>query len=209
MKTRDRILAEALRLFNEQGERAVTTNHIAAALGMSPGNLYYHFRNKEAIVAALFEAMAGRFEALLAQSQGERMSLPALLAFLDGLFDKLWRYRFFNRNLSHLLSRDEKLAADYAEYTTRMLQHLRLLLRALDEQGVLAIPADELDGLVDNTWLVGTFWLNYRESAYHDQALTEATVRAGISQILGLYKPYVRPEARELYAGLRRHYTGS
>ena len=53
-KTRDRIVEASLELFNAQGERSVTTNHIAAHLGMSPGNLYYHFRNKQAIIAELF-----------------------------------------------------------------------------------------------------------------------------------------------------------
>ena len=55
MNTHDRILDTALRLFNQSGTAAVSTNHIAAALGMSPGNLYYHFRNKEAIIRDLFE----------------------------------------------------------------------------------------------------------------------------------------------------------
>ena len=53
--TKTRILDTALDLFNRHGERNVTTNHIAEALGISPGNLYYHFRNKTAIVAALFQ----------------------------------------------------------------------------------------------------------------------------------------------------------
>lgn len=39
--TRDRILQASLHLFNTQGERNITTNHIASHLGMSPGNLYY------------------------------------------------------------------------------------------------------------------------------------------------------------------------
>ncbi|NON38996.1 TetR/AcrR family transcriptional regulator, partial [Klebsiella pneumoniae] len=54
MKTRDRILECALQLFNQQGERSVSTNHIAAHMEISPGNLYYHFPNKQAIIALLF-----------------------------------------------------------------------------------------------------------------------------------------------------------
>ncbi|MEQ1783280.1 MAG: helix-turn-helix domain-containing protein, partial [Hyphomonadaceae bacterium] len=52
--TKSRILDTALALFNERGVANVTTNHIAEALNMSPGNLYYHFRNKAEIVRELF-----------------------------------------------------------------------------------------------------------------------------------------------------------
>mgnify|MGYP006145082479 CR=1 FL=1 len=34
LKTKDKILATSLRLFNERGERNVSTNHIAAELGI-------------------------------------------------------------------------------------------------------------------------------------------------------------------------------
>jgi len=64
MHTRERIIEMAIRLFNEQGTGAVSTNHIAGALEMSPGNLYYHFRNKEEIIRAILERMIGRCEAL-------------------------------------------------------------------------------------------------------------------------------------------------
>lgn len=57
LKTRDRILEKALILFNEKGTAAVTTNHIASAMGISPGNLYYHFRNREEIIQNIFSVM--------------------------------------------------------------------------------------------------------------------------------------------------------
>ena len=48
--TYQRIIESALVLFNEEGERNISTNHISAHLGISPGNLYYHFRNKDEII---------------------------------------------------------------------------------------------------------------------------------------------------------------
>ncbi|HEZ1210051.1 TPA: TetR/AcrR family transcriptional regulator, partial [Neisseria meningitidis] len=62
INTYTRIIDASLALFNEEGERNISTNHIAAHLGISPGNLYYHFRNKDEIIVQLFKRYS---EALL------------------------------------------------------------------------------------------------------------------------------------------------
>ena len=62
MKTRDRILECALHLFNQKGEPNVSTMEVANEMGISPGNLYYHFHGKEPLILGLFE----RFQAELA-----------------------------------------------------------------------------------------------------------------------------------------------
>lgn len=52
--TRERIVAEALRLFAERGYAATSVAEIEAASGLSPGagGLYRHFRSKEEVLAA-------------------------------------------------------------------------------------------------------------------------------------------------------------
>ena len=46
-KTKDRILDTSIRLFNERKASNVSTVQISAEMGISPGNLYYYYDNKE------------------------------------------------------------------------------------------------------------------------------------------------------------------
>ena len=119
MKTRDRIIEASLQLFNEQGERAVTTNHIAAHLGMSPGNLYYHFRNKQQIIAELFERYAAEAEQNLALPEGRALDLDDKARYLESMGATMWRYRFMLRDLEHLLASDAELAARRKQWQPR------------------------------------------------------------------------------------------
>ncbi|MCW2902472.1 MAG: transcriptional regulator, TetR family [Streptosporangiaceae bacterium] len=52
--TRERIVAEALRLFADRGYAATSVAEIEAASGLSPGagGLYRHFRSKEEVIGA-------------------------------------------------------------------------------------------------------------------------------------------------------------
>lgn len=51
--TFERILDAAARIFDERGYAGATTNHVAAAAGISIGSLYQYFPNKDAILYAL------------------------------------------------------------------------------------------------------------------------------------------------------------
>src|SRR5829696_1901169 len=109
MPTRDRIIDTAIALFNEQGTGPVSTNHIAEALGISPGNLYYHFRNKEEIIRSLFEQQFARWDELYALPDDRMPTLDDLQQLVRATFVTGWEYRFIYRELIALLRRDERL----------------------------------------------------------------------------------------------------
>ena len=85
--TRQRILDASLVLFNDQGEPNVTTNHIADELGMSPGNLYYHFRNKDDIVEQLFSRYETRIDDALLVPQDRLPNLEDIWLQLHLVFE--------------------------------------------------------------------------------------------------------------------------
>ncbi|HLE57610.1 MAG TPA: helix-turn-helix domain-containing protein, partial [Rhodothermia bacterium] len=61
-KSRQQILDAALKLFSHKGYGATSVRDIAEEAGLSKGNVYHHFVDKEAIFRALidryFEAMS-------------------------------------------------------------------------------------------------------------------------------------------------------
>ena len=170
--TRGRILDAALRLFNERGTAAVSTNHIAAAAGLSPGNLYYHFAGKQEIIRALHDRYAAAHEGLWDPGPGGQASLAGLQASLAGLQASLargmelaWQYRFFDRELLALLRADPQLRASYREVYQRRLAQWVWFGEQLAADGVLRPPRPPatIADLATAIWLIGSNWLPFLE----------------------------------------------
>src|SRR6478736_8306146 len=93
-QTRQRILDASLALFNAQGEPNVTTNHIADELEISPGNLYYHFRNKDDIIEQLFQRYEERMDTALVSPEGRLRDLEDIWLQLHLVSDCSSGYRW-------------------------------------------------------------------------------------------------------------------
>jgi AcrR family transcriptional regulator len=76
MKTKDKIIQISVDMFNKSGVVAVTTNHIAKELNISPGNLYFHFRNKEEIIRHIFNLMCQETYQVWRMKKGQRLLPP-------------------------------------------------------------------------------------------------------------------------------------
>ena len=116
MKTRERIVQTSLELFNQQGERNISTNHIAAHMDISPGNLYYHFPNKQAIIAVLFGEYEARLDSFLHLPPGRAVTVDDQRFYLKSVLAAMWGYRFLYRDLEQLLGNDPELAFSYRRF---------------------------------------------------------------------------------------------
>ena len=197
MKTRDKIILASLDLFNEKGERNVTTNHIAAELKMSPGNLYYHFRNKSDIIYEIFVQYELLVDHYLQIPEDQPLTLDHLVGYLEAVFEGLWAYRFFHRDLEFLLGSDERLRKDYRSFTLRCLDAIKKILKGLQKglDGVLMELDDEhLESMALNVWLSVTNWMAYLKTAHADEedgAIDKGMLKQGIYQVLSFTVPYL------------------
>ncbi|MDX1587644.1 MAG: TetR/AcrR family transcriptional regulator [Oleiphilaceae bacterium] len=211
MKTRDRIIQASLTLFNERGERNVTTNHIAAYLKISPGNLYYHFRNKSDIIYSLFLSYKAMVDNYLSVPPDRALGMADKMGYLEAVFDGLWYYRFFHRDLEYLLDSDSRLRKDYRLFTLQCLGAIKAILRGLEAGRILQMRSeDEREAMALNTWLVVTNWMAFLKTAHADEEdgadIDRQQLKQGIYQVLTLEMPYVTPAHEEDVRLLREQY---
>jgi AcrR family transcriptional regulator len=192
MTTKDRILDAALTLFNRQGTGAVSTNHIAEAAHISPGNLYYHYRNKEAIIRALFERLFALWDVTLTLPEDRYPTLDDLRGLIRANFAIMADYSFVYREIVALLRQDEALRERYLAVRQRGYQGFREAIGALVKAGVLIAPPDDttVERLADLCWLISEFWLSELEVSGAD--IHESQMERGIDLMMQVLHPYIQ-----------------
>ena len=191
-------MQNSLELFNQQGERSISTNHIAAHMEISPGNLYYHFPNKQAIIAVLFSEYEALVESFLRPPRGRAATVEDKRYYLQELLDAMWRYRFLHRDLEHLLDNDPELAARYRRFSQRCLIQGRAIYTGFVDAGILAMDKVQIESLTLNAWIILTSWVRFlcttRENSSH---LSEQAIKRGVYQVLVLEAGFVTEQSRE------------
>lgn len=209
MKTRDKILKKSLTLFNEQGERKVSTNHIAAGLGMSPGNLYYHFRNKDEIIFELFSRYEAETLNMLMAPDDRQLTYADKLGYFEGILDNMWEYRFLHRDLEHLLGDNPSLQERYQRFGRQVMTQGQRIYQRLAESGLVDADAETVEALILNIWVITTSWISFLHTSGifgHSGTISRDLLKRGIYQIIQLEAPYLRGEAREKLPEMKARY---
>ena len=157
MKTRDRILAGALVLFNEEGASGLSAVDIASALSISPGHLYYHFKGKAQIIATLFDAYEGELalvlEGAIADLARPKAGLADLHVQIQILLEEAHDVRFLFREAGALATAIPDLAPRYRRVLAGQRGGVAVMLEALAARGVLAATPEAIVSLARDVTL--------------------------------------------------------
>lgn len=205
-RTRELILETGLRLFNDFGEPNVTTTLIAEALGISPGNLYYHFHNKDEIVEAIFADFECEIEATLATPSRRAAEVDDVWLFLHLLFEHIWKYRFFYRDLNDLLTRNRKLEIHFKQILAHKVRTATLLCEGLVAAGAMRATKNELQALSTNMAVIATYWLSFEYARDPRSTVGGERIGRGVYQVMALVAPFLLGESRRLLERLSGEY---
>lgn len=205
MKTKDRIIQASIELFNEFGERAITTNHIAAHLGISPGNLYYHFRNKEDIIHSVFAEYISHMESAFKPTEGP-ITVAKMADYCDEAFSSIWRFRFFYSSLPGILLRDKTLQQRYLNVQEAISGRADVVLKALRDNKLIDASDEEIEDLIQLMKVVVAFWISYQMCQSNEVKVEVPAVYDGVVKLIALIKPYATEVAKEDFAKLQQNY---
>jgi AcrR family transcriptional regulator len=213
-RTRERILETSLALFNRFGEPHITTADIADEMNISPGNLYYHFRNKDDIIGELYAAYEASVLPLLAVPDDSPLGVEDLWFLLHLLFERMRDYRFLYRDLDEITSRNRKLALRFGEILRRGERTVIELCRGLVRTGQMHASEREIGALAANVTLVSTYWMSWQRIAGVSEAPHKSTdgERHEVSldhaayHVLALIAPYMVGDGRKLIERLGEDY---
>ncbi|MCG7587964.1 TetR/AcrR family transcriptional regulator [Photobacterium sp. OFAV2-7] len=194
MKTRDRILLVSLDLFNRDGISQVSTLIIATEMGISPGNLYYHFRGKDEIIATLVTELQNSLVTISNEYPKQVKDFDDYWPFMHTIMALFTHYRFLFRNLDSLNSQSPQIKRKIRTLILKLRHLSNDMLAHLISLGKLKCDEKSLPLLADNLLLVSLNWLNY-QTLLDDKYSETELIRAGVLRLISMVEPYLTESA--------------
>lgn len=178
-------------LFNEQGIRSITTRHIAASMGISPGNLHYHFKHTEDVVTALFEQLKKKYDKIIDEVQQVSLTqLDDLVPIFNILYDQINNYRFLFIHFVEISIWIPEIKKDYQQLLLRREEEFKNWLDALTKQGVIVNLADKTrEGIIKKLFIVADFWISH--NALYKQYTGDEARQDFVSTLRSVLSPFV------------------
>lgn len=191
MGNRQRIIEAAVELMNKNGS-VVGTTQLTEHLSISPGNLYYHFRNREEILVEVLARLQHDLDNVLALEAHEELDAERLARCFIGGAQVLWQYRFFFSSSMELVMKDEHLSQQYRAFCIRGTEQVQTILQQATQlaPGLERLTSAGHYRLAENMWVLWISWPRYTE-VIRGKKTPEGEIMRSHEHLAFLVKPYL------------------
>lgn len=197
--TKQKITESARKLFNQQGFSQVTLRMIANDLGMSCGNLNYHFKKREDILEYLYFEMVAVFDKRVADLPKQKISMTHIYQEIELSMLRMLDYRFFWTDIYNLLRLSPTIKAHFLAVYQKRIEGYLYLFETLKKQGLLK------DSMYHKSYqFIGKQMLNYSNTWLYTKALyaqdayqDERRVQREAQTLLAMLYPYLTSKGQE------------
>lgn len=167
-KTRERILDTALQLFNEKGIGVVSSKHVSDEMGISYGNLCYHFPKKDDIIMELYLEMQRELDEKFAMIQKEIFGFDFMVKSLQALLSTVYKYKFIYLDITIMTRRNEEIKKHAINQVEMRRKLLKGLIEFLVQEGYAKFEKVEghYDKLVHIMLILLNSWIADSETFY-------------------------------------------
>ncbi len=163
--TKKIILKTSLQLFNTLGLSKVTLRTIAKKMGISQGNLNYHFKKREDIIEALYFQLVENIDKSMSDVQQPINPIQLLATISQTIMFNFYDYRFFLLDFVQIIRENENIKKHYANLSIKREQQFLLLFNLLIENELMRkeILPNEYKNLYKRFKILGDFWISDAE----------------------------------------------
>ncbi len=206
MSTADRIADAALRLFNQKGYASTTLTEIAAEVGISQGNLTYHFPTKLDLALHFSEIVRRRGEERRATFEPGDIA-DDYVESLRNAMELTWHYGFLMRDRGIFESVDAVVPP--SPILVAALQERRDLIGRIADEGLFRTDLDvDLDVIARSLWVLSRHWAEHLREMEAKEQLEWTDMQRGIEHHLAVLLPTLTAAGRRRFTAALERASG-
>ena len=196
--TKQKILITSLSLFNSAGISNVSLRTIADEIGISVGNLQYHFKKREDIIEALYFQLVEKIDSIFLITGNDL--LKSFFNISTEIITIFYEYHFFLLDFVTITRSNQKIKQHYSELSKQRELASLSMLAVLIKNGLFReeVLKDEYRSLFKRMEILINFW--FSSILIQADVLSKESIQGFSLLISQNMYPYLTDDAKKQYA---------
>lgn len=198
-KTKEKIFASALKLFNKDGLSKTTLRTIAVDLKISQGNLNYHFKKRDDIIDGLYFRLVSEIDDTMSSIKHPGNSLKFLFVLTESIMTLLYKYRFFMLDFAHIMKANDTIREYHKNVNNLRQNQINDIFNLMISEGLMKPESIENEylNLYKRTQILIDFWISSAQIEYNH--VSEKSIPQYLNLVAESIYPYLTEHGKTDY----------